>query len=70
VTFSEDTDCNGLTQEVTTSQTCTVSIDDFKGVPYQIDWGQGIYAKVQAINVVGSSEPSDEGNGAVILTIP
>lgn len=47
-----------------------MSITSFKGVPYVIDWGSGIYAKISAINVVGNSDFSDEGNGAVILTIP
>jgi hypothetical protein len=33
-------------------------------------WGASIYSKVRAINLVGESEFSLEGNGAVILTTP
>lgn len=33
-------------------------------------WGASIYAKVIAINIVGNSLISDEGNGAIILTNP
>lgn len=45
-------------------------ISTLKLTPYLIDWGESIYAKIVAINVVGSSLESDEGNGATILTTP
>jgi hypothetical protein len=35
-----------------------------------LPWGSSIYVKVQAINLYGVSEHSDEGNGAIILTFP
>lgn len=47
-----------------------MSITTFVASPYSIGWGQSIYAQVAAINVIGTSEFSDAGNGAVILTNP
>jgi hypothetical protein len=38
--------------------------------PYSLNWGDSIYAKVKATNIVGDSGKSTEGNGAVILTSP
>jgi hypothetical protein len=38
--------------------------------PYDLPWGSEVYAKVSAINIVGSSEYSLEGNGGIILTVP
>ena len=45
-------------------------ISSLKASPYLLEWGASVYAKVKAINVVGESEYSIEGNGAVILTVP
>jgi len=38
--------------------------------PYSLNWGDSVYAKVKATNIVGDSSTSSEGNGAVILTNP
>lgn len=38
--------------------------------PYSLNWGDSVYAKVTATNIVGDSITSSEGNGAVILTSP
>lgn len=38
--------------------------------PYSHPWGATIWAKVKAINIVGESEFSEEGNGAIIKTLP
>lgn len=47
-----------------------VPIADLIVMPYYIEWGSLIYAKVQAINVKGSSPWSSIGTGAKILTKP
>ena len=39
-------------------------------MPFDIPWGEGVYAKVSATNIVGTSPASPEGNGAIILTVP
>jgi hypothetical protein len=41
-----------------------------QGAPFNLIWGSIVYAKIQAINLVGSSAVSIAGNGAVILTNP
>jgi hypothetical protein len=38
--------------------------------PFDIPWGSSIWARVQAVNVIGNSEFSEAGNGAMILSVP
>lgn len=38
--------------------------------PFNLPWGSSIYARIIAKNVVGDSQTSDVGNGAIILTQP
>jgi|LauGreDrversion4_2_1035121.scaffolds.fasta_scaffold1275250_1 hypothetical protein len=38
--------------------------------PFNIPWGSSIWARVEAINVIGQSGFSAAGNGAVILSVP
>ena len=38
--------------------------------PYSLYWGDSVYAKVKATNIVGDSAESLEGNGGVLLTNP
>lgn len=45
-------------------------ISVLRSAPYGFDWGDSIHAKVKATNIVGESEYSEVGNGAIILTIP
>lgn len=45
-------------------------ISDLIVAPYHLTWGSSVFAKVMAINIKGNSLDSDEGNGAVILTVP
>ena len=45
-------------------------IATLKAAPFSLDWGKSIYAKVKAQNIVGQSDFSLEGNGAIILTTP
>lgn len=47
-----------------------VPIYDLRAAPFSHDWGASIYAKVSATNIVGSSDESQVGNGALILTQP
>ena len=71
ITFTEDiTDCNGLESQIITSMSCSVPITTLKASPYSLPWGASVYAIVSAINIVGTSAASAEGNGAVILTNP
>jgi len=38
--------------------------------PYNIGWGSSIHAIITATNFYGTSVVSDDGNGAIILTVP
>jgi hypothetical protein len=49
---------------------CSVLISDLIVAPYHLTWGSSVFAKVVAINIKGNFLISDEGNGAVILTVP
>jgi hypothetical protein len=66
----EQTNCNGLDNNVIQSHSCSVFISDLRAAPYYLTWGSSIYAKVIAINRIGNSLISPEGNGAIILTYP
>jgi hypothetical protein len=52
------------------AHSCVVLIKDLHRSPYYLDWGASVYAKVFAINFIGNSPVSEEGNGAIILTHP
>jgi hypothetical protein len=41
-----------------------------KAAPYSLPWGAHVYAKVLATNIYGSSDKSQEDNGAMITTNP
>lgn len=38
--------------------------------PFNLPWGSSIYVTITATNLYGTSDVSNQGNGAVILTIP
>jgi hypothetical protein len=69
--YSEDlVNCDGTDPTIFADAVCTVTIDVLTAVPYSLDWGSSIYAKVSATNLVGISDFSLPGNGAQILTVP
>jgi len=71
LTFSEEaTNCQGSGTTIISDHSCSVLISDLMIAPYHLPWGSSVYAKVMAINSIGNSLVSDEGNGATILTIP
>jgi hypothetical protein len=53
-----------------TAHCCSVLISDLIVAPYHLAWGSSVYAKVEAINLIGTSVISTSGNGAIILTVP
>jgi hypothetical protein len=62
--------CDGTDYEILGARTCSILITDLLASPYDLPWGASVYAKVSAINIVGSSVYSVEGNGGIILTVP
>lgn len=45
-------------------------VSTLRASPFSIQWGSSIYARIIATNNLGSSLPSQEGNGAIILNYP
>lgn len=71
VNFSEEYEnCASDDSIILANRQCSVPVADLVSSPYNLGWGQSVYAKVAAINIVGESVYSVEGNGAVILTVP
>lgn len=71
VTFSEElTYCDGSDSVIKSSKRCEIPFTVFKAEPFNLDWGSSIYAKVSATNIMGESQTSSSGNGAVITRIP
>jgi hypothetical protein len=67
VTFYEDVaNCDGSSSAVISSTQCEVPMSILLGTPFLLTLDQSVYAKVSAINSVGSSSYSVPGNGAVI----
>jgi hypothetical protein len=59
LTFTEDlVGCDGTDATIVLQRQCSVSIADLTAEPYGLAWGSDIYAKVSAINVLGSSQVS------------
>lgn len=71
VSYSEYLEtCDGSQPTIIQNEQCIVSSIVLNAEPFNIDWGQSVYAKVSASNTYGSSEFSEPGNGGVILTNP
>jgi hypothetical protein len=64
------TNCDGTDATIISQTSCSIPISTLRSSPYSHPWGADIYAKVVAINVVGTSPESVVGNGAQILTTP
>jgi len=62
--------CNGSLASVIASRTCTIPFFVLQASPYNLPWGSSIFATVAAINLMGTSLTSAEGNGAIILSKP
>ena len=69
-TYSNTSSCNGALSSVLTSPSCTIPFTVLQASPYNLPWGASISANVVAINIMGSSLTSPEGNGAIILSKP
>jgi hypothetical protein len=71
VSFSQDlTNCNGAVPSIIATRTCTIPVGVLRAEPFSIEWGESIWVKVGANNIIGAGPLSVEGNGAVMLTTP
>lgn len=52
--FTEDTvNCDGTDSSIVSTRKCQIPVSVLRAAPYNLDWGDSIYAKVAAINAVG-----------------
>lgn len=49
---------------------CIVPKLTFLNAPLNLQWGSEIWAYIVAYNAYGDSEPSQIGNGAIVLVVP
>ena len=47
-----------------------ILVTTLKATPFELPWGDGVYVKVSAVNVVDEGDRSEAGNGAIIVTVP
>jgi len=69
-TYSTIADCDGSSSAAVQTRQCTIAIESLQQTPFDLPWGSSIYAKVSAVNIMGESQSSQGGNGAVILRVP
>lgn len=66
--FLELASCDASTSAITVAMECDVTVLTLRQEPFNLIWGDSVWAKVTATNVYGDSVQSVEGNGAVIIT--
>lgn len=62
--------CNGGSVIVVASQSCSIPSDVLMTIPYNLQYGDSVFAHISATNIIGTSGVSASGNGAVLLTVP
>jgi hypothetical protein len=62
------TNCDGSQAAVVSSSTCIIDVLNLRNVPFSLEWGSHVYAKLRATNVKGSSTMSNLGDGGFIVT--
>jgi hypothetical protein len=70
-TYLEDlNNCDASTTDIMTNKRCTIPFGDLRADPFNLPWGSSVYAKIAAINLMGTSLDSVAGNGAEITRVP
>lgn len=62
--------CDGSDATIIADSACSIPKTRFLTSPFNIAWGERIYARVIAVNVVGESFLSVIGNDAILLREP
>lgn len=69
--YSEElSNCDGSVYAVFTSTACTVPLTSLYASPFSLTLGMSVQVQVIAYNSYGDSDPSDLGNGALIVFVP
>ena len=53
-----------------TAKSCTIPVSVLRETPFSLPWGSTVITKVLATNSLGSSDYSQNGSGAKIITKP
>jgi hypothetical protein len=64
--IEESVDCVGSAQTTLDTLSCSINLSTLTSEPYNLEFGEQIFAKVTASNYYGESDQSVEGTGAVI----
>jgi len=70
VNYSVTSDCDGALSAIITVRQCSIPYATLLAAPFNLPWGSSIYAKVSAVNIMGSSVVSAAGNGATMMRVP
>lgn len=68
--FEVQQTCDGSSTEVISSRSCTVTLEELKGIVFNLVQGESVWVKVITANVYGESVISEAGNNAVIQLVP
>lgn len=71
VNYSLETqNCDGSLAEIRDALTCIIPVQVLRSAPFNLEWGQSVWAKITASNIIGTTPESVPGNGAIMLTSP
>lgn len=70
LTYSETSECNGTLPLVKNGRTCSVLVSTLTAAPFNLAWGQSVFARIAASNIKGTSPFSEPGNGDIVATFP
>ena len=71
INFSEDTtNCDGSDSVTVSAATCSVPNSVLLTSPFSLSYGDDVFFKVLATNLVGSSDYSTLGNAGTLFTVP
>lgn len=71
VLFSDDqVNCNQSSAGIISDAQCEIPISVLRSSPFNLAYGDSVYARVNAQNAVGASDYSPVGNGGTIVSTP
>jgi hypothetical protein len=62
--------CDGGSTDAISTLSCTVPLSTLQLTPYNLEYSDGIYARIIATNFYGDSLQSNSGNGALMVLVP
>lgn len=62
--------CDGSDPTIVADTQCNIPVSVLRAAPFNLPWGNLVYAKIEATNAYGDSGPSDAGCCARLVTNP